>query len=33
MLATYEWSLIWENKDAFWHGLLTALSVAGRSRS
>jgi His/Glu/Gln/Arg/opine family amino acid ABC transporter permease subunit len=29
MLANYDWSLIWENKGAFWHGLLTALSVSG----
>jgi His/Glu/Gln/Arg/opine family amino acid ABC transporter permease subunit len=28
MLASYDWSLIWENRDAFLHGLLTALSVA-----
>ncbi len=28
VLATYDWSLIWQNRDAFWHGLLTALSVA-----
>jgi His/Glu/Gln/Arg/opine family amino acid ABC transporter permease subunit len=28
MVASYDWSLIWENKGAFWHGLLTALSVA-----
>ncbi|NUR76799.1 MAG: ABC transporter permease subunit [Thermoleophilia bacterium] len=28
MLAAYEWSLIWTNKSAFLHGLLTALEVA-----
>ena len=28
MVASYDWSLIWENRSAFWHGLLTALSVA-----
>src|SRR5215212_7889840 len=28
MLASYDWSLVWENRSAFWHGLLTALSVA-----
>jgi His/Glu/Gln/Arg/opine family amino acid ABC transporter permease subunit len=28
MVASYDWSLIWENRGAFWHGLLTALSVA-----
>jgi His/Glu/Gln/Arg/opine family amino acid ABC transporter permease subunit len=28
IVAAYDWSLIWDNKDAFWHGLLTALSVA-----
>jgi His/Glu/Gln/Arg/opine family amino acid ABC transporter permease subunit len=29
VLASYDWSLVWENRGAFWHGLLTALSVAG----
>jgi His/Glu/Gln/Arg/opine family amino acid ABC transporter permease subunit len=28
MVASYDWSLIWENRGAFWHGLPTALSVA-----
>jgi His/Glu/Gln/Arg/opine family amino acid ABC transporter permease subunit len=28
MLASYNWSLIWENRSVFLHGLLTALSVA-----
>jgi His/Glu/Gln/Arg/opine family amino acid ABC transporter permease subunit len=28
-LATYDWSLIWENKEAFLRGLATAMQVAG----
>jgi His/Glu/Gln/Arg/opine family amino acid ABC transporter permease subunit len=28
MLATYDWSLVWDNRSAFLHGLLTALEVA-----
>jgi His/Glu/Gln/Arg/opine family amino acid ABC transporter permease subunit len=27
-LATYDWGLIWDNRSAFWHGLLTAFEVA-----
>ena len=29
MLANYDWSLVWDNRSAYWHGLLTALEVAG----
>jgi His/Glu/Gln/Arg/opine family amino acid ABC transporter permease subunit len=28
VLASYDWSLIWDNRSAFLHGLLTALEVA-----
>jgi His/Glu/Gln/Arg/opine family amino acid ABC transporter permease subunit len=28
LLASYDWSLIWKNKAAFWHGLETALEVS-----
>jgi His/Glu/Gln/Arg/opine family amino acid ABC transporter permease subunit len=28
MVAAYDWALIWDNKSAFLHGLLTALEVA-----
>jgi His/Glu/Gln/Arg/opine family amino acid ABC transporter permease subunit len=28
LLATYDWSLVWENRSLFLHGLLTALEVA-----
>jgi His/Glu/Gln/Arg/opine family amino acid ABC transporter permease subunit len=28
IVASYDWSLIWDNRSAFWHGLLTALEVA-----
>jgi His/Glu/Gln/Arg/opine family amino acid ABC transporter permease subunit len=28
MLANYDWSLVWDNRSAFWHGLETALKVA-----
>jgi His/Glu/Gln/Arg/opine family amino acid ABC transporter permease subunit len=28
LVANYDWSLIWDNKSAFIHGLLTALEVA-----
>src|SRR5262249_11052337 len=26
--SNYDWSLIWQNKAALWHGLVTALEVA-----
>jgi His/Glu/Gln/Arg/opine family amino acid ABC transporter permease subunit len=29
VVATYDWSLIWENKEAFLRGLATAMEVAG----
>lgn len=29
VVATYDWSLIWENKEAFLRGLATAMQVAG----
>jgi His/Glu/Gln/Arg/opine family amino acid ABC transporter permease subunit len=28
VIAAFDWSLIWENRSAFWHGLLTALEVS-----
>jgi His/Glu/Gln/Arg/opine family amino acid ABC transporter permease subunit len=28
LLASYDWSLIWENRSQLLHGLLTALEVA-----
>ena len=29
MIASYDWSLVWEHRGEFLHGLLTALEVAG----
>jgi His/Glu/Gln/Arg/opine family amino acid ABC transporter permease subunit len=28
LVAAYDWSLVWDNRSAFWHGLATAIEVA-----